>query len=151
MIRKRIHCVIDPIARFRTADRLCAYAGLVPTTHASGGKISHGRMLPFCNRWRKWAFVEAAWGAVGCSDYFGAFDRKQRLRGKGANDAITAVARRMAKIAWKMLTDERDHSPEAPVAKSARTQSISPAALVFFGQVRETRRSYTLGVILQRT
>jgi transposase len=116
---------IDQIKRFRTADKLCAYAGLVPTTHASGGKISHGRMLPFCNRWLKWAFIEAAWVAVGCSDYFGAFYRKQRLRGKGANDAITIVARRLAKIAWKMLTDGRDYSPQAPVAKP-----ISPAALI---------------------
>jgi len=99
---------IDQIARFPTADKLCAYAGLVPTTHASGGKISHGRMLPFCNRWLKWAFIEAAWVAVGCSDYFGTFYRKQRLRGKGANDAMTIVARRMAIIAWKMLAQERD-------------------------------------------
>ena len=116
---------IDQIKRFANADKLCAYAGLVPTTHASGGKIAHGRMLPFCNRWLKWAFIEAAWVAVGCSDYFGAFYRKQRLRGKGANDAITIVARRMAIIAWKMLTDERDYSPQVPVAKPT-----SPAALI---------------------
>ncbi|WP_457795288.1 IS110 family RNA-guided transposase [Horticoccus sp. 23ND18S-11] len=116
---------IDQVKRFKTADKLCAYAGLVPTTHASGGKIAPGRMLPFCNRWLKWAFIEAAWVAVGCSDYFGSFYRKQRLRGKGANDAITIVARRMAKIAWKMLTEERDYSPHAPVAKPT-----SPAALI---------------------
>ena len=59
---------IDDITRFGHADKLCAYAELVPTTHASGGKVAHGRMLPFCNRWLKWAFIEAAWVAVGCSD-----------------------------------------------------------------------------------
>jgi transposase len=121
---------IDQIKRFTTPDKLCAYAGLVPTTYASGGKIAHGRMLPFCNRWLKWAFVEAAWVAVGCSDYFGAFYRKQRLRGKGANDAITIVARRMAKIAWKMLKEERDYSAQPPAAKATPTQPISPAALI---------------------
>ena len=118
---------IDQIERFRHADKLCAYAGLVPTTHASGGKVAHGRMLPFCNRWLKWAFVEAAWVAVGCSDYFGSFYRKQRLRGKGANDAIIITARRLAKIAWKMLTDERNYMPQAPVARRV-TSSSSPAA-----------------------
>jgi hypothetical protein len=87
-------------------------------------------MLPFCNRWLKWAFVEAAWVAVGCSDYFGTFYAKQRLRGKGANDAITIVARRMAKIAWKMLTDGRDYSAQAPRVKTVRTKPISPAALI---------------------
>jgi len=53
--------------------------------------------------------------------------RKQRLRGKGANDAITIVARRMAIIAWKMLAQERDYTPQAPAATPAK--SISPAAL----------------------
>ncbi|MGH7943739.1 MAG: transposase [Opitutaceae bacterium] len=129
MLAPVIALEIDEIERFGTADKLCAYAGLVPTTHASGGRIAHGRMLPFCNRWLKWAFIEAAWVAVGCSDYFGAFDRQQRLRGKGANDAIAIVARRMAKIAWKMLIDQRDYTP-VPPAKPARSKSISPAALV---------------------
>lgn len=120
---------IDQIERFTTAGKLCAYAGLVPTTHASGGKIAHGRMLPFCNRWLKWAFIEAAWVAVGCSGYFGTFYRKQRPRGKGANDAITIVARRMAIIAWKMLAHARDYTPRPPAAAPAAAKPISPAAL----------------------
>jgi len=115
---------IDGVARFKTADKFCAYAGLVPTTHSSGGKTSHGRMLPFCNRWLKWAFIEAAWVAIGCSDYFGSFYKRHRARGKGANEAITITARRMAKIAWKMLTDQRDYT-KVPVA----TKTLSPAAL----------------------
>lgn len=61
---------IDQIEHFTRTDKLCAYAGLVPTTHASGGKIAHGRMLPFCNRWLKGAFTEEAWVAVG-GDPFG--------------------------------------------------------------------------------
>ena len=40
-------------------------------------------------------------------------------------EAITITARRLAKIAWKMLTEQRDYS-KVPVA----TQSLSPAALV---------------------
>ncbi len=115
---------IDGVTRFHSADKLCAYAGLVPTTYSSGGKTSHGRMLPFCNRWLKWAFIEAAWVAVGCSDYFGTFYRQHRARGKGANEAITITARRLAKIAWKMLTEQRDYS-KVPV----KTKPLSPAAL----------------------
>lgn len=115
---------IDGVSRFKTPDRFCAYAGLVPTTHSSGGKTSHGRMLPFCNRWLKWAFIEAAWVAVGCSDYFGTFYKQHRSRGKGANEAIAITARRLAKIAWKMLTEQRDYSKVPVVAKP-----LSPAAL----------------------
>lgn len=118
---------IDCIERFNRGDKLVAYAGLCPTTHASGGKIAHGRMLPFCNRWLKWAFIEAAWTAVGCSDYFGALYRRQRQRGKGANQAITIVARRMAKIAWQMLSDERDYRAVPTHARAS--PSLSPVAL----------------------
>src|SRR2546423_8332186 len=58
-----IGCEIDQIERFNSAEKLCAYAGVVPTTHASGGKTSHGRLLPFCNKWLRWALVEASWVA----------------------------------------------------------------------------------------
>ena len=116
---------IDDVSRFPDADKLCAYAGLVPTTHASGGRISHGPMLPFCNKWLKWAFIEAAWVAVGCSDYFGNLYRGHRRRGKGANNAITIIARRMAKIAWQLLSQERDYCVLPPARKT-----LSPVALV---------------------
>lgn len=99
---------IDGVTRFSRADKLCAYAGLVPTTHASGGKVYNGRMLPYSNRWLKWAFVEAAWVAIGCSPYFGELYRRHRARSKGANTAITIIARRMCRIAWQLLHQERD-------------------------------------------
>lgn len=114
---------IDGVARFRAADRLCAYAGLVPTTSSSGDKTYHGRTLAACNKWLKWAFVEAAWVAVGCSAYFGAIYRQHRTRGKQANTAIMIVARRMCQIAWHLLHEQRDYV-ERPL------KTFSPAALV---------------------
>jgi len=113
---------IDGIARFRRADKLCGYCGLAPTTSASGGHVHHGRMLPFSNRWLKWAFIEAAWVSVGCSPYFGQLYRRHRARGKKANTAITIVARRMCRIAWQLLTQERAYTPNSPPL------TLSPAA-----------------------
>ena len=113
---------VEAIDRFSRADKLCAYAGLAPTTHASGGHVHHGRLLPFCNRWLRWAFVEAAWTAIGCDAYFGAIYRHHRLRGKKANVAITIVARRLCRISWSLLHDNRDYSPAPP------SQTLSPAA-----------------------
>jgi len=113
---------IDGVARFPRAAKLCCYAGLVPTTHSSGGKTSHGRMLPYSNRWLKWAFVEAAWVAIGCSPYFGTLYRRHRARGKKANTTITIVARRLCAIAWQLLHDERDFTPNPP------TLLLSPVA-----------------------
>jgi transposase len=99
---------IDSIERFNSAEKLCAYAGLVPSTYSSGGNTWHGRMLPFCNKWLRWAFIEAAWVAVGCSGYFGALYRQHKARGKQSNTAITIVARRMCRIAWALLREGRD-------------------------------------------
>ena len=113
---------IDKPERFPDADKLCAYAGLVPTTRASGGKVRHGGLMPHCNKWLRWAFVEGAWVAVGCSDYFGGFYRRQRARGKQANNAIVITARRMAKIAWQMLAEQRDYSAEKPAVSARENQ-----------------------------
>ncbi len=99
---------VDQIECFPTADKLCAYAGVVPTTHASGGRVYHGRLLPWCDKWLRWALVEASWVAVRCSPYFGALYREHRHRGKKANTAITIVTRRMCRIVWQLLTEKRN-------------------------------------------
>jgi len=100
---------IDDISRFVRSDKLVAYAGLAPSTHSSGGKTYHGKMLWQSNRWLKWAFIEAAWVAIGCDPYLGGLYREYRARGKGANHAITRVARRMCKIVWQVLHDKRPY------------------------------------------
>jgi transposase len=113
---------LDGVARFVRPEKLCAYAGLVPTTHASGGKTHHGRLLPFCNEWLRWAFIEAAWSAVGCAPALSALYQHQRARGKPGAKAITVVARRLCRIAWQLLHEQRDYTPNPPSAR------LSPAA-----------------------
>ncbi len=107
---------IDQIERFPNADKLCGYAGVVPSTHASGGKVHHGRLLSSCNKWLRWALVEASWVAIGCSPYFGALYRAQRARGKKANTAIMIVARRMCRIVWQLLHEARAFEKRPPRA-----------------------------------
>jgi transposase len=114
---------LDGVERFRSPAKLCAYAGLVPTTHASGGKVYNGRLLPFCNRYMRWAFIEAAWTAMGCDGYFGSLYRTHRNRGKKANVAITIVAHRMCQISWHLLHDHRNYQ----AAPAKRVLQISPA------------------------
>jgi transposase len=105
---------IDAIERFSSAAKLCAYAGLVPRTYASGGKVYQGPLLKSRNKWLQWAFIEAAWVAVGCSSYFGGLYRQHRARGKHANVAITTVARRMCQIGWTLLKERRDFHETFP-------------------------------------
>lgn len=112
---------IDDISRFPSAQKLCGYAGLCPSTTSSGGRTFQGRLLRRCNKWLRWAFVEAAWVAVGCSAYFGDFYKTKRALGKKANTAILATARRMARIAWQLLTEERTYTT-FPLTQQIRRQ-----------------------------
>ncbi|HEX74963.1 MAG TPA: IS110 family transposase [Dehalococcoidia bacterium] len=50
---------IDGISRFSSPSKLCSYAGLVPSTHSSGGKTYHGKITLERDRWLRWALVEA--------------------------------------------------------------------------------------------
>lgn len=108
----------DRIERFSSCQRYTSYAGLAPTTHSSGGKTYMGRMMFQCNQWLKWAFIEAAWVAVGCSPYFGGLYRYHLSRGKKANTAITIVARRMCRIVYQLLQEDRlyERRPFTPAA-----------------------------------
>jgi len=65
----------DGIKRFSDGQHYTSYSGLSPTVHSSGGKTYTGHMVAQCNRRLKWAYVEAAWIAVGCSAYFGGLYR----------------------------------------------------------------------------
>jgi transposase len=114
---------IDEIGRFHRADKLCAYAGLVPTTYASGGKVRHGNLIPNCNRWLRWAYVEAAWVAQRTSPYCHLYFERIKRR-KGANSANTALARRLCEITWHCLMEKRSYEERTPV----RTERTQPAA-----------------------
>jgi transposase len=96
---------IDTIGRFASAAKLCAYSGLVSSTYSSGGKTTHGRLIP-ANRHLRYAFVEAAWTAVRVSPYFRAFYRRLKAR-IGASKAIAATARKLCEITFYCLKDNR--------------------------------------------
>jgi transposase len=104
---------IEDITRFSSPEKLCAYAGVVPSTFASGEKLYQGRLLPYCNKWLRWGLIEASWVAISCSSYFGALYRRQRARGKKPNTAITIVARRMCRILYCLLKEKRSFEKRA--------------------------------------
>jgi transposase len=97
---------VDNIHRFSYPGKLCAYAGLVPSTYASGGKVRHGHLLSSCNRWLRWAYVEAAWIAQRTSPYCHNYFERMKRR-KGANSANVALARRLCEITWYCLKENR--------------------------------------------
>jgi len=99
---------IADINRFADAAHLHAYAGVIPSTHSSGDRTHHGKIVRAGNRWLRWAAVEAVWPGVRAD-----FDLRcffERLaRNKGANKAKVATARRLLTIISKVLKEGRNY------------------------------------------
>jgi transposase len=116
---------IDDISRFRDEKKLCAYAGLVPSTHASGGKVFHGRITKTGSKWLRWAAIEAAQTAVRSDSEFHAYYQRIRIR-KGTNAAKVATARRLLTIVYRLLRQERFYDRGTTNTRKI----VTPAALV---------------------
>lgn len=61
---------IDDILRFSSKEKLCSYAGLVPSTHQSGNKNYQGRITKQGNKFLRWALTEAAQISIRHSPFF---------------------------------------------------------------------------------
>lgn len=118
---------IDDVSRFLRAEKLCAYAGLVPSTYASGGYVHHGRITKQGNKWLRWACIEAVHPAIRKDGELWALYQRIKLA-KGANVAKVAVARRLLTIAYRVLTQRRPYLP-APIPAHRIERKDSPAAL----------------------
>jgi len=88
---------IDDIGRFRDERKLCAYAGLVPSTYASGGKVFHGRITKTGNKWLRWALIEAVLPVARSDADLHADYERLKIR-RDANAAKVATARRLLTI-----------------------------------------------------
>jgi transposase len=104
---------IDDISRFSSKEKLSSYAGLIPSTHSSGERLHHGRIVKQGNKFLRWALTEAAQTSVRCSEYFRYHYSRIRSR-KSSNSATIAVARRMLEVIYVILKEKREYI-EKPV------------------------------------
>jgi transposase len=97
---------VDNIQRFSSAKKFAGYTGLVPSTYASGGQVRHGGLTHQGNKWVRWALIEAVTAATMHSPGLRRFYLKMRGR-RGAKDARTATARKLAELVWTIWTQRR--------------------------------------------
>jgi len=94
---------IGDVRRFPDYKKLVSWAGLAPSLYQSGSVERHGRITKQGSRRLRWVMVEAARSAVRFDVRMrGVYDRVARRRGDGK--AVVAVACKMLKIVWFMLT-----------------------------------------------
>src|SRR4051812_19220936 len=105
---------IGDIGRFPTSRQLVSYLGLDPRVNQSGSEPArHGRISKQGPRETRHVLVEAAWHATRTPGPLRAFHERIAVR-RGSNIATVAVARKLALIAWHMLTRGEDYAFARP-------------------------------------
>lgn len=98
---------IGEITRFPGPKQLVSYAGLCPSTYASGNTLRHGRLTHQGSPWLRWACIEAAThlGRRRPTDRLARqFQRLAQRR--DAKTARVAVARELCHVIFHVLTKQ---------------------------------------------
>ena len=106
---------IGDVRRFRSAKQLCSYAGLVPSTHASGNTCFHGHITKQGSRWLRWILVETAIHAVKRPGILRRFYFKIEKK-KGGQIAKVATARKLLEWIYHILRDGRTYQEMEKIA-----------------------------------
>ena len=105
---------IGDVRRFPTSRRLVGYLGLHPTIRQSGnGPARHGRLSKEGSAAARHVLVEAAWSAAKAPGPLRAFAQRTAAR-RGLHVATVAVARKLAVLAWHLLTRGEDYAFARP-------------------------------------
>jgi transposase len=107
---------IGDVNRFRSAKQLCAYAGLVPSTHASGNTCFHGHITKQGSKWLRWILMEAAIHAVKRPGVLRRFYFKVE-RKKGGQVAKVAAARKLLEWIYHILRDGKTYQDMERIAE----------------------------------
>jgi transposase len=106
--------VIGDVRRFPTARHLVGYLGLHPTIRQSGsGLARHGRVSKEGSAAARHVLVEAAWSSAKSPGPLRAFAQRTASR-RGRHVATVAVARKLAVLAWTLLTRGEDYAFARP-------------------------------------
>jgi len=116
--------VIDEAKRFKNAQAVGAYLGLVPSESTTGGpgKRRLGSITKQGNTYARTMLVQAAWHILRARDVDDPLrqwaDRIAKARGKKI--AAIALARKLAGVLWAMWRDGTAYDPVAQAQSSAR-------------------------------
>jgi len=102
-------CEVFRPERFKRAEEVASYLGLAPMVRHSGENTPSGRLVPVGQTKLRSLLVEAAWIWQARDKY--AHDLYNRfLKRMGiAQKAITAVARKLAIILWRLCVEQRPY------------------------------------------
>lgn len=116
------------LSRFPTVDQFASWTGLVARASGSAGKQQEG--LPMTKAGRsivKWALHMAATMAIRTDPELRAFYDKLKGKGKHHNAAITAVAHKLARRYWAVMTEQRPYVKREPAPQMPPDAETGPS------------------------
>jgi transposase len=111
-----IHAESDPITDFPHCWQYAAYAGLEPSTFSSGNYTKQTdtpiskRGSPYLRR----VYFLAAMALYRTHTYLHRCYIRHKSKGRHHTDALVVVAHKLARIAWRLLTDNRPYKARPP-------------------------------------
>ena len=97
--------------RFGRSEEVASYLGLAPTVHHSGEKTPRGYLIPIGQTRLRSLLVEAAWIWKSHDDYAHQQYNKLISRTGIPQKAITALARKLSIILWRLSIEQRAYRP----------------------------------------
>jgi transposase len=103
---------IGVIERFPSGEKLCSYAGLVPSVRSSGSRAVYGPITKQGSRWLRWIMVEVAHSHLKHDTTISRFYHSLAER-KGKQIAAVATARKLLLCYYSVLKNGRAYYDQA--------------------------------------
>jgi len=101
---------IGDINRFPDSYHLCSYAGLVPSTHSSGGVTYHGSITKTGSKYLRWILLECVHVHIRTNKHSNITRFYERLvNRKGSSIAAVAAAAKLLKVAFWIMKEKREY------------------------------------------
>lgn len=104
---------IGEIERFPSGEKLCSYAGLVPSVRSSGDYAKYGSITKQGSKWLRWIMVEAALSHATKNDTSISRFYHSLAQRKGKQVAAIAAARKLLLCCYSVLKNRRPYYDQA--------------------------------------
>ena len=101
---------IGDVERFPSPEKLCSYAGLVPSVRRSGNSTIHGSITKEGSKWIRWALTQAVHAHLRFDTQLTRFHNRLAEK-KPKPVAITATARKLLTVVYWMLKRREPFHP----------------------------------------
>ena len=98
--------------RFRRSEEVTSYLGLAPTVQQSGERAPRGRLVPVGQKRLRSLLIEAAWIWQSRDEYAHRLYAKLVSKSGVPQKAITALARKLSIILWRLSLEQRAYRPQ---------------------------------------